>query len=84
MLGISHRMLCKEVVPHFFNFLEKFERSSRIKYVFQVCLPMGYYINESQIQFFNRFESPLGYPSGLAMKSIAGQKEYIYETWNKP
>lgn len=77
-------MLCKDVVAHFFQFLEKFERSSRIKYLFHLCLPMGFYVNDSQIQFFNRFESPLGYPESVPLEAIVGQKHFLYESWSKP
>ena len=76
MLGKRAAMECKDLAAHFLGFVEKFERSSRAKGLFKLCLPMGYLVNESQIQFFNFYEAPLGYPVPC-QRLISGQKVYL-------
>lgn len=41
VLGIFYRMLCENIVPHFFILIEKFESSSRANFLFDLCLPMS-------------------------------------------
>ena len=70
-------MLCKDLSPHFFRLIEKFESSSRAQFLFELCLPMGFRVSENHIQFFNAYESPLGFPKGFFEPMEAVKKIYL-------